>query len=184
MMESLGLRLGWGKHKYTAGDSMGRYNHGDKEEEEEEEQPTANLDKEYRKLSINDHGGYQDSLLSDRSPSSIGGGRENDSGQGFGGFQNEDKSLQRKDSDDWGSGWSEGGWSESPKPLNARFEKSKSSPSAKKTKSKKKEGDKKESKEELLIDFGDGGDKTKKKDDGGGWGNWEEDAWESLSKND
>lgn len=126
-------------------------------------------------------GGYQDSLLSDRSPSSTGGGRENDSGHGFGGFQNDEKSVQRKDSDDWGSGWSEGGWSESPKPLNTRLEKSKCSPSAKKTKSKKKEGDKKE---ELLIDFGGGEDKSKKKEDGEGWGNWEEDAWESLSKND
>lgn len=128
--------------------------------------------------------GYQDSLLSDRSPSSssVGGtsGTEQESGQNFGGFQNN----QRKDSDDWGSGWSEGGWSETPKSPNARSEKSKTSSSANKTKSKKKETEKKESKEELLIDFGDGGGKKERKEDGGGWGNWEEDAWESLNKSD
>lgn len=131
--------------------------------------------------------GYQESLLSDRSPSS-GGGRDQDypeSGQNSGGFQNSETSHGRKDSDDWGSGWSEGGWSESPKPLNDRPEKSKTSPRANKTKPKKKETGKKESKEELLIDFGDGGAKTVKKEEGGGWdNNWEEDAWESLNKND
>jgi len=130
--------------------------------------------------------GYQDSLLSDRSPSSGSvGGTQQESGQNFGGFQNTDTSHQRKDSDDWGSGWSEGGWSESPKPLNARSEKSKASSSANKTKSKKKETENKESKEELLIDFGDGGGKKKAGGkEGGGWGNWEEDAWESLNKSD
>ncbi len=68
-------------------------------------------------------GGYQDSLLQERSPSQEQGGRSQD----FGGFgEDENKVLQnwntkgktgRKDSDDWGNGWGEDStWSEpSPK---------------------------------------------------------------------
>lgn len=133
--------------------------------------------------------GYQDTLLSDRSPTT---GREQDSqgfggfqseSQGFGGFQNSDsgfrsqKSPSRKDSDDWGSGWNDEGWSDSPKQTK-RPEKPKPSPNAKKTKSK----EKKEVQEKLLIDFGDSGEKEEKKQDDN-WG-WEDDGWESLNKND
>lgn len=136
-------------------------------------------------------GGYQDTLLSDRSPST---GREQDSNQDFRGFQNDTAGFQstRKDSDDWGSSWTDGGWSEATKKPEVRAEKSKSSPNPKKTKSKKKEPElvKEEANEELLIDFGDSVSvpkkksvKTVKKEDDG-WGNWEDDAWESLNKND
>ena len=117
-------------------------------------------------------GGYQD--YHDRSPSNEYGGRGQDSFAGFGndgGFQK----SSRKDSDDWGNNWEDSGWSDaSPKK------------ESKPSKSSKKSNLKKETKasEGLLIDF-DGADKgatSKKNDD---WGNdWEDDAWESLNKDD
>lgn len=120
------------------------------------------------------NGGYQD--YQDRSPNGdFGGGRGQDSSSGFGnegGFQQ----SNRKDSDDWGNNWDESGWSEpSPK---------KESSSLKAAKSSKKSAAKKDktASEGLLIDF-DGSEKAAaKKDD---WGNdWEDDAWESLNKDD
>jgi len=114
-------------------------------------------------------GGYQDY---DRSPT--GGGRGQDSFSGFGnqeGFQQ----SGRKDSDDWGNNWEEDGWSQpSPK---------KESKSAKAKASKKSAASKdKTASEGLLIDFDGGAKGSDKKDD---WDNdWEEDAWESLNKDD
>jgi len=123
------------------------------------------------------NGGYQD--YQDRSPNGdYGGGRGQDSFSGFSGFGNEGGFQQssRKDSDDWGNNWDESGWSEpSPK---------KESSSAKAAKSSKKSAAKKDktASQGLLIDF-DGSEKAaEKKDD---WGNdWEDDAWESLNKDD
>ena len=61
MMESWGVRLGWGSHKYTPGNSFGKYkdrelvDNTDSDEDEEEEVVTvAKLDKAYRKLAIHD----------------------------------------------------------------------------------------------------------------------------------
>jgi len=118
------------------------------------------------------YGGYQD--YHDRSPSNEYGGRGQDSFAGFGndgGFQK----SSRNDSDDWGNNWEDSGWSDaSPK------KESKSSKSSKKSNLKKET----KASEGLLIDF-DGADKgatSKKNDD---WGNdWEDDAWESLNKDD
>jgi len=124
-------------------------------------------------------GGYQDSLYQDRSPSGDYGGRGQDNFSGFGnegGFQS-----SRKDSDDWGNNWGEdSGWSEpSPKKENS-VKAAKSSKVADKKKSTSVKD--KTASEGLLIDF-DGSEKgAAKKDD---WGNdWEDDAWESLNKDD
>jgi len=118
-------------------------------------------------------GGYQD--YQDRSPSSGDyGGRGQDNFSGFGnddhgGFQS---SSSRKDSDDWGNNWDDSGWSE-PSPKS----------SVKATKSSKKSTKKeKPASEGLLIDFDGSGKAAAKADD---WGNdWEDDAWESLNKDD
>jgi len=126
-------------------------------------------------------GGYQD-----RSPTGdYGGGRgQDDFGQGggrgqdsFSGCGNEGGFQQssRKDSDDWGNDWNESGWSEpSPKKESNRL----------KTKSSKKSEAKKDktAAEGLLIEFDANEKAAAKKDD---WDNdWEDDAWESLNKDD
>jgi len=117
--------------------------------------------------------GYQqDSLLQgNTSPSKDYGGYTGSAG--FQGFGEDDKQKSRKDSDDWGSGWEESGWSE-PSQKPAKSEK-------KTSKAGKQKGGKSEGKEGLLIDFGE--EKKAAKD---GWAeDWEdEEAWESLEKND
>ena len=148
-------------------------------------------------------GGYQD--YQDRSPTGDygggrgqddfghGGGRGQDSSSGFGnqgGFQQ----SGRKDSDDWGNNWNESGWSE-PEPkkesnrlfeltlyyktfMNDIYFSVKASKASKKSEAKKD----KAAAEGLLIDFDGSEKKAAKKDD---WDNdWEDDAWESLSKDD
>eukprot|EP00092_Neocalanus_flemingeri_P022637 GFUD01024552.1.p1 GENE.GFUD01024552.1~~GFUD01024552.1.p1 ORF type:complete len:490 (-),score=168.38 GFUD01024552.1:440-1867(-) len=120
-------------------------------------------------------GGYHDSLNQDRSPPDYGG-RGQDSLSAFGnegGFQS-----SRKDSDDWGNNWGDSGWSERQEASSGKAAKSSKVADKKKSTSKKD----KSASEGLLIDF-DGSEKGKaKKDD---WGNdWEDDAWESLNKDD
>jgi len=115
-------------------------------------------------------GGYQDY---DRSPTADYG-RGQDSFSGFGndeGFQQ----SSRKDSDDWGSNWDDAGWSQPDQ---------KKEPKSAKTKASKKSAAKKDkpASEGLLIDFDGGAKGSEKKDD---WDNgWEDDAWESLNKDD
>jgi len=121
--------------------------------------------------------GYQqDSLLQDsRSPnhqSDYGQGGYNGTGDGFQGFGDESSKQGRKDSDDWGAaGWEESGWTE-PAQENVAREKSRPSSKQKSSKSGGKEG--------LLIDFGE----EKKKEKNGWEDNWDDDAWESLNKDD
>eukprot|EP00092_Neocalanus_flemingeri_P023300 GFUD01025264.1.p1 GENE.GFUD01025264.1~~GFUD01025264.1.p1 ORF type:complete len:495 (-),score=171.57 GFUD01025264.1:188-1630(-) len=122
-------------------------------------------------------GGYHDSLNQDRSPPDYGG-RGQDSLSAFGnegGFQS-----GRKDSDDWGNSWGDSGWSEQDKKETESVRAVKSSKVADKKKSTSKKD--KTISDSLLIDF-DGSEKgAAKKDD---WGNnWDDDAWESLNKDD
>jgi len=115
-------------------------------------------------------GGYQDY---DRSPTTDYG-RGQDS---FSGFGNDDGFQQssRKDSDDWGSNWDDAGWSQPDQKKESKSSKSKAS---KKSAAKKD----KPASEGLLIDFDGGAKGSEKKDD---WDNgWEDDAWESLNKDD
>lgn len=130
--------------------------------------------------------GYQqDSLLQDRSPSREYGGQRS-----FTGFQDH-QSGSRRDSEEWSSGWDESGWTESSPQAkkDTSSAKVKSSKSAAKTAA---AGEAKNSaahktggdKEGLLIDFG-AEDKNKKKQGDGAWeADWEDEAWESLNKDD
>jgi len=125
--------------------------------------------------------GYQD--LSDRSPGQdYSGGRNQDFG-GFHDFENDrvEKKGGRKDSQDWGDGWDEGGWSEEPSPKKETEKKPKKASTRASASDKKSTTTKQKMEGELLIDFG-GNQSSAVKD---GWGNdWENDAWESLNKDD
>jgi len=128
-------------------------------------------------------GGYQDTLLQDRSPSGQDyGGRAQDQ---FGGFGSDSRGLKssegRKNSDDWGNSWGDdSGWAE-PSTKKEKEKKPKSSKTTAAGDKKKSVGATKKSEGEgLLIDFGQENSKA----DSDGWDNdWEDDAWESLSKN-
>jgi len=110
-------------------------------------------------------GGYQ-AGYHDRSPSDDYG--RHDSFSGFGGEGGFNSS--RKDSDDWGNSWEESGWTE-PTPKRESISSKPSKSTKKSTKS---------SNEQALINF-DSGNSSKKDD----WdNNWEDDAWESLNKDD
>jgi len=113
--------------------------------------------------------GYQqDSLLQGKtSPSNDYGGYNGGKFQGFG---EDSKEKSRKDSDDWGAGWEDSGWSE-PTQKPTKSEKKSSKAEKQKSKSDGKEG--------LLIDFG-----QEKKVDKDEWAeDWDDDeAWESLEK--
>merc|ERR1712037_895381 len=129
-------------------------------------------------------GGYQD--ISDRSPSrEYSSGGQNDNFGGFGEDGRADRDWGRKDSDDWGKGWGdEGGWSGDTSPAkspNKEVEKKPKKASSRVGASDKGgTGSKAKVEGELLIDFG--GSKVEKDD---GWGNsWDDDAWESLNKDD
>eukprot|EP00092_Neocalanus_flemingeri_P023301 GFUD01025265.1.p1 GENE.GFUD01025265.1~~GFUD01025265.1.p1 ORF type:complete len:507 (-),score=192.72 GFUD01025265.1:188-1666(-) len=143
-------------------------------------------------------GGYQDSQFQDRSPSGDYQGRgqgqaadyggrgqsadyEGSGQDSFPGFGNEGGFQSgRKDSDDWGNSWGDSGWSEQDKKETESVRAVKSSKVADKKKSTSKKD--KTISDSLLIDF-DGSEKgAAKKDD---WGNnWDDDAWESLNKDD
>jgi len=129
-------------------------------------------------------GGYQDSLLQDRSPSGQDyNGRGQD--QFSGGFGSDSRSLQssegRKNSDDWGNSWGDdSGWAE-PSSLKEKDKKPKASKATVGDKKKNVGASKKSEGEGLLIDFGQENSKSKANSEG--WDNdWEDDAWESLSK--
>lgn len=122
-------------------------------------------------------GGYHDNFRSNSGSVNNGSnGRDQDNFSGFGdsdGFQKD----SRKDSDDWGNSWGDdSGWSESTttksKDRKPKFSANAGSKDKKiAVKENKSEG------EDLLIDLNDGKDNK--------WDNdWEDDAWESLNKDD
>jgi len=93
---------------------------------------------------------------------------------------------KRKDSDDWGWG-GESEWSDvkSSSSIDKTSKKQPSTNSNTVGSLAKKKVSEKSKNEDLLIDFGGGASNTDKKntaDDS--WANWENDAWESLSKKD
>jgi len=120
--------------------------------------------------SSNGMSGYQQDSLLDKSSSDY----QTNSFQGYNASQQQQPN--RKSSDDWTSGWEDSEWVDSPvRPANS--EKSKSSKTAAKSKAKKKESG------GLLIDFGDEKTSAVAKDEK--WDNdWEDEAWESLNKDD
>lgn len=128
-------------------------------------------------------GGYQDTLLQDKSQADHGyGGRGQDQFSGFGktgGFQS---GGGRKNSDDWGNSWGEdSGWEETS-PTMTKERKPKTSKVTAGDKKKSLGSAKKSEGEGLLIDFGQDSSKA---DANNGWDDdWEDDAWESLNKND
>jgi len=134
-------------------------------------------------------GGYQD--ISDRSPSrEFGSSGQNDNFGGFGEDGRADRDWGRKDSDDWGKGWGdEGGWSGDTSPTkspNKEVDKKPKKASSRAGASDKGgKGSKAKLEGELLIDFGGSKQQQQqeKKDDG--WANsWDDQAWESLNKDD
>ena len=93
-------------------------------------------------------------------------------------------SFFRKESDDWG--WSaDNEWSET-KASSSSDKAAKKPTSGSGIAKKKMEPKSKATNEDLLIDFGasGGGKGSEKKTSEDSWANWENDAWESLSKKD
>merc|ERR1712045_142145 len=90
-------------------------------------------------------------------------------------------SSRRKESEDWGWG-GDNEWSDVKSSSSIEQKTSKKSSS---TNLAKKKSEKAKTNEDLLIDFGASSKEADKKntvDDS--WANWENDAWESLSKKD
>jgi ADP-ribosylation factor GTPase-activating protein 1 len=98
---------------------------------------------------------------------------------GQGGYNSQDfqeNKSQRKRSDDWGKGWDESGWSDSPAKPNSSVENPKKSTTTKVGGSSKSKG------EGMLIDLGaDSSTKSSNQDDDAWNEDWEDDeAWEDL----
>jgi len=92
-------------------------------------------------------------------------------------------SSRRKDSEDWGWG-GDNEWSDAKSNSNVEQKTSKKSSNSTLGGLAKKKSEKAKTNEDLLIDFGASSNAEKKNQVDDSWANWENDAWESLSKKD